>query len=257
MIFEFYKYQATGNDFIIIDDREELFDIDDSNLIKSLCERKMGVGADGLILLRNHNSYDFEMVYFNSDGNQSTLCGNGARCIVSFANTLDIISNKSTFLAIDGLHQANIYDKSVSIKFNDIKTIQIDNGNYIVDSGSPHFITFKDNIENLDVESEGRSIRNMDKFNKDGINVNFVSFGNSIRIRTYERGVESETLSCGTGAVAASIALFYSGLFEDNEVDLQTNGGLLSVTFDEFNGVFKNIWLTGEANLVYIGEFEC
>ena len=160
MIFEFYKYQATGNDFIIIDDREELFDIDDSNLIKSLCERKMGVGADGLILLRNHNSYDFEMVYFNSDGNQSTLCGNGARCIVSFANTLDIISNKSTFLAIDGLHQANIYDKSVSIKFNDIKTIQIDNGNYIVDSGSPHFITFKDNIENLDVESEGRSIRN-------------------------------------------------------------------------------------------------
>lgn len=257
MIFEFYKYQATGNDFIIIDDREELFDIDDSNLIKSLCERKMGVGADGLILLRNHNSYDFEMIYFNSDGNQSTLCGNGARCIVSFANTLDIISSKSTFLAIDGLHQANIYDKSVSIKFNDIKTIQIDNGNYIVDSGSPHFITFKDNIENLDVESEGRSIRNMGKFSKDGINVNFVSLGNSIRIRTYERGVESETLSCGTGAVAASIALFHSGLFEDNEVDLQTNGGLLSVTFDEFNGVFKNIWLTGEANLVYIGEFEC
>ena len=257
MIFEFYKYQATGNDFIIIDDREELFDIDDSNLIKSLCERKMGVGADGLILLRNHNSYDFEMIYFNSDGNQSTLCGNGARCIVSFANTLDIISSKSTFLAIDGIHQANIYDKSVSIKFNDIKSIQFDNGNYIVDSGSPHFITFKDNIENLDVENEGRSIRNMDKFSRDGINVNFVSLGDSIRIRTYERGVESETLSCGTGAVAASIALFYSGLFEDNEVDLQTNGGLLSVTFDEFNGVFKNIWLTGEANLVYIGEFEC
>ena len=257
MIFEFYKYQATGNDFIIIDDREELFEIDDSNLIKSLCERKMGVGADGLILLRNHNSYDFEMIYFNSDGNQSTLCGNGARCIVSFANTMDIISSKSTFLAIDGIHQANIYDKSVSIKFNDIKSIQIDNGNYIVDSGSPHFITFKDNIENLDVESEGRSIRNMDKFTRDGINVNFVSLGDSIRIRTYERGVESETLSCGTGAVAASIALFYSGLFEDNEVDLQTNGGLLSVTFDEFNGVFKNIWLTGEANLVYIGEFEC
>lgn len=257
MIFEFYKYQATGNDFIIIDDREELFEIDDSNLIKSLCERKMGVGADGLILLRNHNSYDFEMIYFNSDGNQSTLCGNGARCIVSFANTLDIISSKSTFLAIDGIHQANIYDKSVSIKFNDIKSIQFDNGNYIVDSGSPHFITFKDNIENLDVEGEGRSIRNMDKFSRDGINVNFVSLGDSIRIRTYERGVESETLSCGTGAVAASIALFYSGLFEDNEVDLQTNGGLLSVTFDEFNGVFKNIWLTGEANLVYIGEFEC
>lgn len=257
MIFEFYKYQATGNDFIIIDDREELFNIDDSNLIKSLCERKMGVGADGLILLRNHNSYDFEMIYFNSDGNQSTLCGNGARCIVSFANTLDIISSKSTFLAIDGIHQANIYDKSVSIKFNDIKSIQFDNGNYIVDSGSPHFITFKDNIENLDVENEGRSIRNMDKFSRDGINVNFVSLGDSIRIRTYERGVESETLSCGTGAVAASIALFYSGLFEDNEVDLQTNGGLLSVTFDEFNGVFKNIWLTGEANLVYIGEFEC
>ncbi len=257
MIFEFYKYQATGNDFIIIDDREELFEIDDSNLIKSLCERKMGVGADGLILLRNHNSYDFEMIYFNSDGNQSTLCGNGARCIVSFANTLDLISSKSTFLAIDGIHQANIYDKSVSIKFNDIKSIQFDNGNYIVDSGSPHFITFKDNIENLDVENEGRSIRNMNKFSRDGINVNFVSLGDSIRIRTYERGVESETLSCGTGAVAASIALFYSGLFEDNEVDLQTNGGLLSVTFDEFNGVFKNIWLTGEANLVYIGEFEC
>ncbi len=257
MIFEFYKYQATGNDFIIIDDRDEIFDKNDSKLIESLCERKMGIGADGLILLRNHKSYDFEMLYFNSDGYESTLCGNGARCIISFAHTLNIISSKSIFLAIDGIHEANIHENDVSIKFNDIKKIQTIEENYIIDSGSPHFVTFNDDIENLDILKEGRQIRNMDKFKKEGINVNFVSPGNLIKIRTYERGVESETLSCGTGAVAASIALFHSGLVEDKEVDLQTQGGLLSVTFDEYNGTYKNIWLTGEADLVYIGEFEC
>ena len=255
MIFEFYKYQATGNDFIIIDDREELFDIDDCNLIKSLCERKMGVGADGLILLRNHKNYDFEMIYFNSDGNQSTLCGNGARCIVSFANTLDIISSKSTFLAIDGIHQANIYDKSVSIKFNDIKSIQFDNGNYIVDSGSPHFITFKDNIENLDVKGEGRSIRNMDKFSKDGINVNFVSLGNSIRIRTYERGVEDENLSCGTGAVASAIFLKDLALVDNINIDILMKGGLLTVDFIIKETTYSEIWLTGSVNMVFKGVY--
>ena len=147
MVFEFYKYQATGNDFIIIDDRENLFDTSDSFLIKSLCERRMGIGADGLILLRNHKKYDFEMIYFNSDGHESTLCGNGARCIVNFANVLEIITNNSIFLAVDGIHEAKIYDENVSIKFNDISKIEILDDDFIINSGSPHYICFKDSTK--------------------------------------------------------------------------------------------------------------
>ena len=257
MVFEFYKYQATGNDFIIIDDRENLFDTTDSFLIKSLCERRMGIGADGLILLRNHSKYDFEMIYFNSDGHESTLCGNGARCIVNFAHVLEIISNNSIFLAVDGTHEARIYDENVSIKFNDISKIEKSDDDFIIDSGSPHYICFKDSIQNLNVLKLGREIRNKPRFKSKGINVNFVENGNPSNIRTYERGVETETLSCGTGAVASSIALYHSGLSEENEIDLKTKGGVLSVKFDEFNGSYKNIWLTGMVNLVYIGEFEC
>ena len=257
MIIEFYKYQATGNDFIIIDDRDNVFDLNDSLLIKSLCERKMGIGADGLILLRNHEKYDFRMIYFNSDGLESTLCGNGARCIVSFANLLDISSLESVFMAIDGIHEARIIDSGVSIKFLDINKVNYDGDNTVIDSGSPHFITLKENISNINVNLEGAKIRNMGHYKEDGINVNFIEINNGVKIRTYERGVESETLSCGTGAVASAIALYHNEVIEQNTVSLQTKGGDLTVSFDIFNGLYKNIWLTGEVSLVYIGEFEC
>ena len=257
MIMEFYKYQATGNDFIIIDDRECVFDLKDSSLIKSLCERKMGIGADGLILLRNHAECDFRMIYFNSDGLESTLCGNGARCIVSFAYLLDISSLESTFMAIDGIHKARILDSEVSINFLDINKVNYDGDNMVIDSGSPHLIMLRDNINNIDVNLEGAKIRNMGHYKEDGINVNFIEINNGVKIRTYERGVESETLSCGTGAVASAIALYHNEVIEENIVSLQTKGGDLTVSFDVFNGLYKNIWLTGEVSLVYIGEFEC
>jgi diaminopimelate epimerase len=257
MIIEFHKYQATGNDFIIIDDRDNNFDIHDSILIQSLCERKMGIGADGLIVLRNHNEYDFRMIYFNSDGFESTLCGNGSRCIVSFANLLDISSNKIMFMAIDGMHEASIDDDEVSIKFKDIKKIDYDNKYIIIDSGSPHLVNIVENVDNINIDLEGASIRNMPKYKSKGINVNFIEHDNHIKIRTYERGVESETHSCGTGAVASAIALYHSGLIEENIISLISRGGELSVMFEEFNGIYRNIWLTGSVNLVYIGEFEC
>ena len=257
MVVEFYKYQATGNDFIIIDDRENLFDINDSFLIQSLCERRMGVGADGLILLRNHPKHDFEMLYFNSDGIESSLCGNGARCIVNFAFNLGIISEKTDFIAIDGLHQANLIDSDVSVKFNDISKIELENNNMVIDSGSPHFIILHENIDHININNEARKIRNSKKYKSEGINVNFVNIDDVISIRTYERGVEAETLSCGTGAVATAVGLHYSKNIEDNIIELNTKGGVLTVSFDEFNGCYKNIWLTGAVNLVYIGEFEC
>ena len=152
MVIEFYKYQATGNDFIIIDDRENIFDVNDSSLIKSLCERRLGIGADGLILLRDHLKYDFEMLYFNSDGEKSSLCGNGARCIVKFAFTLEIISKKTSFIAIDGEHQANLLEEDVSIRFNDISKIEFDNDNMVIDSGSPHFIILNEKINDINIK---------------------------------------------------------------------------------------------------------
>ena len=257
MIIEFYKYQGTGNYFIIIDDRDKSFKISDNLLIKSLCEIKMGIGADGLILLRNHDVYDFRMIYFNSDGLESTLCGNGARCIVAFAYLLEIIKEKSCFLAIDGVHDANISDDDVSIKFKDILKIDYDNDCFIIDSGSPHLIKITSDVDKIDVDIEGSKIRNSHNFKSLGINVNFIEYNDNLKIRTYERGVESETLSCGTGAVASAIAIHHSGLVDENIISLVTKGGDLSVMFEEFNGIYRNIWLTGPTNLVYIGEFEC
>jgi diaminopimelate epimerase len=257
MILEFYKYQATGNDFIIIDDREELFDANDSALIKALCQRSFGIGANGLILLRDDKDHDFRMIYFNSDGFESSLCGNGARCIVKFAHLLEISSENVNFISSVGVHQARITESDVSIKFVDINDIKKYDNDLVIDSGSPHYVTFSENIDQIDINLEGSNIRNSTPFKKKGINVNFLQVDGSVKMRTYERGVESETLSCGTGAVASAIALFHEQITNENIIELNTRGGVLTVSFDNFKNEYKNIWLTGEANLVYIGEFEC
>ena len=257
MILEFYKYQATGNDFIILDDREELFDANDSALIKALCQRSFGIGADGLILLRDDKDHDFRMIYFNSDGFESSLCGNGARCIVKFAHLLEISSENVNFISSVGVHQARITESDVSIKFVDINDIKKYDNDLVIDSGSPHYVTFSENIDQIDINLEGSNIRNSTPFKKKGINVNFLQVDGSVKMRTYERGVESETLSCGTGAVASAIALFHEQITNENIIELNTRGGVLTVSFDNFKNEYKNIWLTGEANLVYIGEFEC
>ena len=257
MIVEFFKYQGTGNDFIIIDDRKNTFNTKDQELVVALCERRLGIGADGLILLKNHKKLDFEMIYFNSDGNQSTMCGNGGRCIVAFAKMLDIISNETTFMAIDGIHNAKVSEESIYLQMKDVNNIEEVGDGFFIDTGSPHYIEMVDSLVNLDVIKRGRKIRNSFAFKKDGVNVNFVLDSKDIQVRTYERGVEDETLSCGTGVVATAIAMHYSNCIEDDFAIINTKGGVLNVTFEEFNGSYRNIWLNGEANMVYAGEFEC
>jgi diaminopimelate epimerase len=257
MIIEFYKYQGTGNDFIMIDDRENIFDINDHDLIAVLCERRLGIGADGLILLRNHTKYDFEMIYFNSDGHQSSMCGNGGRCIIAFAQLLEIIDKETTFLAIDGEHKGKFLGDTIALQMQDVSDIKGVGDGLVMDTGSPHYIEMVDDLKNINVEKNGREIRNSAPFKKEGVNVNFVLDASELQVRSYERGVEAETLSCGTGVVATAIAMHYSNCIEDNLINIKTKGGELTVSFEEFNRTYRNIWLSGEASMVYVGEFEC
>ena len=257
MFIEFYKYQGTGNDFIIIDDREVVFDIEDHALIASLCERRMGIGADGLILLRSHTDLDFEMIYFNSDGFKSTMCGNGGRCIVAFAQMLKIIDGKANFMAIDGEHKAEITKDTVCLLMQNVSDIEVVDDALVIDTGSPHYIKMVDDLHSLDVDKEGRKIRSSILFREEGVNVNFVLDDSEFELRTYERGVEAETLSCGTGVVATAIAMYYTNYTKEDVVSVRTKGRVLTVDFEEFNGSYRNIWLTGEVGMVYAGEFEC
>jgi len=257
MIIEFYKYQGTGNDFIMIDDREKEFDLTDNDLIAALCERRMGIGADGLILLREHDTLDFEMIYFNADGKESSMCGNGGRCIIAFAQMLEMIGNETTFMAIDGEHKGRLMDDGIYLQMQDVKKIEGVGDGLVLNTGSPHYIEMVDELDYIDVNKQGRKIRNSAAFKKDGINVNFVLDANELQVRTYERGVEAETLSCGTGVVATAIAMHYANCIEETLVNVKTKGGELTVSFEEFNGGYRNIWLSGEASMVFAGEFAC
>lgn len=257
MIIEFYKYQGTGNDFIMIDDREKEFDLTDNDLIAALCERRMGIGADGLILLREHGTLDFEMIYFNADGKQSSMCGNGGRCIIAFAQMLEMTGNETTFMAIDGEHKGRLMDDGIYLQMQDVKKIEGVGDGLVLNTGSPHYIEMVDELDYIDVDKQGRKIRNSVPFKKDGINVNFVLDANELQVRTYERGVEAETLSCGTGVVATAIAMHYANCIEETLVNVKTKGGELTVSFEEFNGGYRNIWLSGEASMVFAGEFAC
>ena len=257
MIIEFYKYQGTGNDFIMIDDREKEFDLTDNDLIAALCERRMGIGADGLILLREHDTLDFEMIYFNADGKQSSMCGNGGRCIIAFAQMLEITESETTFMAIDGEHKGRLLDDGIYLQMQDVKKIEGVGDGLVLNTGSPHYIEMVDELEYIDVNKQGRKIRNSAPFKKEGINVNFVLDASDLQVRTYERGVEAETLSCGTGVVATAIAMHYANCIEETLVNVKTKGGELTVSFEEFNGGYRNIWLSAEASMVFAGEFAC
>jgi len=253
---EFYKYQGTGNDFVMIDNRQESFDKSDVDLIAKLCDRRFGIGADGLILLENHPEVDFKMVYFNADGNESSMCGNGGRCITAFANFLDIVKQTATFEAIDGLHHAVIENDLVKLQMQDVKTIEHLENHLFLNTGSPHHVQLESNLEILDVKEQGRRIRYGAPYFKEGSNVNFVKKLNadSFLVRTYERGVEDETLSCGTGVTAVALAMNYIGETEKNSVILKTPGGQLEVSFEKNGTGYKNIWLIGPATQVYKGE---
>lgn len=256
MIQTFYKYQGTGNDFVMIDNRSLLFDKNDTKRIAHLCDRRFGIGADGLILLENHPEYDFKMVYFNADGNESTMCGNGGRCLVAFAKQLGIIKSKAVFEAIDGKHEALIEGSEVQLQMQDVPEIQSFDDHLFLDTGSPHYVTFHNDLEALLVKEAGAAIRYNDQYKAQGTNVNFVQQqGDSVfDVRTYERGVEDETLSCGTGVTAVALAMHYSGETTAKLVTLNTPGGTLRIAFDVAASGYHNIWLIGAATFVFKGE---
>lgn len=260
MEFTFYKYQGTGNDFVMIDNRNGFFPKDNIALVEKLCDRRFGIGADGLILLENDTDSDFRMVYYNSDGNPSSMCGNGGRCIVSFAKNLGIIQKETTFTAADGLHHATIFDNGiVSLQMKDVDTVDITAEYVFLDTGSPHHVQMEDDLGHLDVKTLGAKIRYSDMYGKAGSNVNFVHQENedTFSLRTYERGVEDETLSCGTGATAVAIAMKAIGKTNAESVNLNVEGGKLTVTFHETDGKFTEVFLKGPAQFVYKGTAEC
>ncbi|WP_418510186.1 diaminopimelate epimerase [Corallibacter sp.] len=251
----FYKYQGTGNDFVMIDNRLLQFDKTDAQHIAFLCDRRFGIGADGLILLENHTEYDFKMVYYNADGHESSMCGNGGRCIVAFARQLEIISNKATFEAIDGLHHAIIENDTVKLQMQNVSTIENHKSHLFLDTGSPHHVTLVEDLKSLNVKTEGSKIRYSNLYGKAGSNINFVKkiSPDTFAVRTYERGVEDETLSCGTGVTAVALAMHYIGETEKNLINLEVEGGKLQVGFDITDSNYENIWLIGPANMVFKG----
>lgn len=259
MNMNFSKYQGTGNDFILIDNRDENFPISQP-LIKKLCDRRFGIGADGLILLQNQETSDFKMVYFNSDGNESSMCGNGGRCISSFAAQVLNLKNKTNFLAIDGFHEAKFLSISpkkanVALKMNDVANIEIGENFYYLNTGSPHYVSFQNNLSTFNLVEEARKIRYSERFKEIGTNVNYLETKeNQVFLRTYERGVEDETYSCGTGATAAAIVFaIHNKQIGKQNVTLQTPGGILNVEF-EFDGKnATNVWLIGETVKVFEG----
>jgi diaminopimelate epimerase len=262
MKINFSKYHGTGNDFILLDNRENKYSALAESQIESLCNRRFGIGADGLILLEKDSGTDFRMVYFNSDGKESSMCGNGGRCIVAFANSLNIIKDFCSFKAIDGMHEAIIESNHpvvVKLKMNDVKEVQRIGEDLFMNTGSPHYVRFVRNVLTVDVPTEGRSIRNSDAYKSEGTNVNFVEpLSTKILVRSYERGVEDETLSCGTGIVASALASVAKGFFKDEKgtCNIQALGGNLKVHYKKDGSGFKNIWLEGGATFVYNGEIE-
>lgn len=252
----FYKYQGTGNDFIMVDDRNKSFDQDNIQLVSRLCDRKFGIGADGLILIRNRDGYDFEMIYFNPDGTQS-MCGNGARCAVAFSQYLGIISGSGEFLAIDGPHVGRYNDGQVELGMSPVDGILREGDDYFVDTGSPHHVRFVDQVNEYSVVEIGKQIRYSSRYSPLGSNVNFVSkiSADRIYVRTYERGVENETLSCGTGVTASALVFgFLNGI---DQINIQTPGGNLGVSFTLGpNGGFQSIFLTGPAVQVFQGTID-
>jgi len=260
MMLHFEKYQGTGNDFIIADNRDQSLNTLSIDNIHRLCDRHRGIGADGLMLLQEKDGYDFEMKYYNADGNEGSMCGNGGRCITLFAKKIGINKAHFNFFASDGPHEAHIRSANyVALRMKDVNQIQEQKGDFILDTGSPHLIRFVRGIQKLDVVKEGRTIRYSKDFATNGINVNFIELEKdeeSLQIRTYERGVENETLSCGTGATAAALICYHNenGF---NEVTVKTRGGTLQIEYNKIaDKQFNNIWLCGPAHNVFEGAID-
>lgn len=259
MKIEFHKYQGTGNDFILLDNRSKTYDQLTEKQVALMCNRRFGIGADGLILLNLKEGFDLEMKYYNADGAEGSMCGNGGRCMIKFVASLGIRKNNYHFLAVDGEHEAEIDTNGlVRLKMANVNKVEVHSNYFILNTGSPHYVKYIKDIMKMDVKNSGRIIRYSPAFEKDGINVNFVESvdDDKIYVRTYERGVEDETLSCGTGVTASAlIAAHNDNGF--NRVEVKTPGGNLSVEFDKVDdNHFENIWLNGPANFVFKGEIE-
>lgn len=252
---KFSKYHGAGNDFVIIDDREGRLDLSDKE-IALICDRHFGVGADGLILLRNAVDVAYEMVYHNADGALGSMCGNGARCSYAFAQALNIANGRVHFLAYDGLHEAWSNGNDVSVTMRDVGGIEREDAIFILDTGSPHYVKFVEDLEEIDVVRTGRTIRNIDRFRADGINVNFVEVQRDrLRVSTYERGVEDQTLACGTGVTAVALAYGLKENIAQGPVEIRADGGDLKVDFRRDGELFTEVVLTGPASHVYDGEW--
>jgi diaminopimelate epimerase len=259
MKYTFYKYQGAGNDFIIIDNREKIFDGKNAKLIEFLCHRRFGIGADGLITLEKSNVYDFEMHYYNSDGYEAEMCGNGGRCIVAFAKKLGIVENNANFLAADGPHEAYIDDGGlVDLKMGDVENVEVHTDGYFLNTGVPHLVHFVDDLKIIDVDIEGRQLRYDARFQPAGANVNFVKHESEkhLTVYTYERGVESETLACGTGITASALSAAYKSGVESGTYMVTAKGGDLEVKLKRNGGQFTDIWLKGPAEMVFEGSID-
>ncbi|MDE3237266.1 MAG: diaminopimelate epimerase [Bacteroidota bacterium] len=254
----FYKYQGTGNDFVIIDNRDGAIELT-TEQVNFLCDRRFGIGADGLMLLNKAQGYDFDMKYYNADGKESSMCGNGGRCLTKFAYDIGIHKNHFLFKAIDGDHEADLQGNGwIHLKMKNVDSLEKYYGDTLLNTGSPHFVKAVNNVMDINVFNEGREIRYSKDFEKEGINVNFVEAtnGDHIIVRTYERGVENETYSCGTG-VTASALVFAHNESGFNRIEVKTLGGNLAVEFDKIGEEkFENIWLCGPATFVFKGEIE-
>jgi diaminopimelate epimerase len=256
----FVKYQGTGNDFILVDNRSNVFTAISQKEIERICDRRFSIGADGFMMLNHKEGYDFEMKYFNSDGNPGSMCGNGGRCIAQFAYDLGIRKSSFHFIASDGEHDAELETGSniVNLKMRDVAGYKEIDGHFIVDTGSPHYIKFVTDVMDLDVVKEGTDIRYSEPFAKEGINVNFVEEkeADEIIVRTYERGVEDETFSCGTGVTACAIVCHHNDVGY-NDVTVSTKGGNLVVKYDRsYDNQYSNIWLCGPVVRTFEGKVE-
>lgn len=254
---QFFKYQGAGNDFVLIDDRKGLFDQQNEKLVQKLCDRRFGIGGDGLMLLQDINNYDFRMVYYNADGKEGTMCGNGGRCIVAFARDLGIIQQETVFLAVDGPHQASIRGNQVRLGMVDVHQYHQDNEAFVIHTGSPHYVKFVNNLQELDVDRTGAAIRRSPRYNKEGINVNFVQQrpDGEYAVRTFERGVEAETFACGTGAVASAMSIaLQSGKDGSFLIPIHARGGRLEIEFQKSGHQFSAVFLSGPADAVFQGQ---
>jgi diaminopimelate epimerase len=258
MKLHFYKYQGAGNDFILVDNRTEMVDHHNPALISRLCDRRFGIGADGIMFLQVHQSYDFEMVYYNADGQPSSMCGNGGRCIAAFAKYLGIIGEETTFLAVDGPHYAKISVSGdwVSLQMNDVDQISADGDAFVLNTGSPHYVSLVEGLKEKDVYKDGYAIRNNATYKAAGINVNFAeALAEGYFVRTFERGVEDETWACGTGVTAVALAMAkHKGLSGSINTPIKVLGGDLNIRFRYDGEKFTDIYLEGPAVMAFEGE---